>query len=791
MERLLVDTNPERQGQTQPAARARSTWSLLGIVALLGAVALVPRVLGLGDFATTDEVYHWIARTERFADAVAGQRWAETNQTGHPGVTLMWLGSLGLALERFAVGQGWASIHSSVEHLAWLRLPAALLQALLVPAGYLLLRRLLAPATALIAALLWATAPYLIAHARLLHLDGLLTSFVIFSLLLLLTRRQDSGDRTPETGLRRSSLASPISRPDDAAVGGRWSVVGGRWSVVGGRWSVVGSGICAGLALLTKGPALILLPFAGLLLFALTTTDDGRRTTDNSQGALEAKGTASARSRSSLVSRLLSLVFRRLRAAVLLYLLWLSVALLVVAMLWPALWVDPSRALGSYLEEIFSNGGRPNGDGQFFLGRAVGDPGPLFYPVVNLFRMTPVTLLGLLVLPLALRQPPRRQETGDRRQETGDLSSRWFGGRSSAEQRALLTLCAFVLFWTLVMTLGPKKFDRYVLPTWPAIEILAAAGLVAGVERLRRWGKVRFSADSTGARSRLTLRVPVLGSRFCGSLFFVLMSVNLAWYHPYYLSYYNPLLGGGAVAQRTLLIGWGEGMDQAGAWLRGQPDIGYGPLLSALGRTLQPFVPVLVRDVNDLGRTPANYAVVYLESAQRGANPPIYNAIQQTIPLQTITIHGIDYATIYQLPKPFERAVDARWGEALHLRGVTIAREPNRIIVTPAWDVRVAPAADYQVFLHLLDMQGQRVAALDVAPGGADFPPTSAWQPGRQIAVPLPLELPPDLAPGTYRLMLGIYEAMGGVRPPLAVGQAADPALDGPEVLLLDTIALP
>ncbi len=105
------------------------------------------------------------------------------------------------------------------------------------------------------------------------------------------------------------------------------------------------------------------------------------------------------------------------------------------------------------------------------------------------------------------------------------------------------------------------------------------------------------------------LRVPVLGSRFSvlgsavlGSLFFVLLSANLAWYHPYYLSYYNPLLGGGAVAQRTLLIGWGEGMDQAGAWLREQPDIGYGPLLSALGLTLQPFVPVLVRDVNDLGR---------------------------------------------------------------------------------------------------------------------------------------------------------------------------------------------
>jgi hypothetical protein len=769
MERLLVDTNPERQGQTQPAARDRSTWSLLGIVALLGAIALLPRVLGLGDFATTDEVYHWIARTERFADAVASLRWAETNQTGHPGVTLMWLGSLGLALERFAVGQGWASVHSSVEHLAWLRLPAALLQALLVPAGYLLLRRLLAPATALIAALLWATAPYLIAHARLLHLDALLTSFVTFSLLLLLVAIEQ---RTKNKEQNAGHL------------------------VLGSWFSVLASGICAGLALLTKGPALILLPFAGLLLFALTPGGQSRAAFQNVAPGV----------RRSAAGRLWSVVGGRLRIAVPLYMLWLSVALLVVALLWPALWVDPSRALGSYLEEIFSNGGRPNGDGQFFLGRAVGDPGPLFYPVVNLFRMTPVTLLGLLVLPLALRRPrieDRRSKIEDRARPSSILHPPSSSIRWSTQQRALLALCAFVLFWTLVMTLGPKKFDRYVLPTWPAIEILAAAGLVAGVERLRRWGKGHgwFSADSTGAHSRLTLRVPVPGSRFpvlrfCGSavlcsLFFVLMSVNLAWYHPYYLSYYNPLLGGGAVAQRTLLIGWGEGMDQAGAWLRGQPDISYGPLLSALGRTLQPFVPVLVRDVNDLVRAPANYAVVYLESAQRGANPPIYNAIQQTIPLQTITIHGIDYATIYQLPKPFERAVDARWGEALHLRGVTIAHQPNRIIVTPAWDVRAAPTADYQVFLHLLDMQGQRVAGLDVAPGGADFPPTSAWQPGRQIAVPLPLELPPDLAPGTYRLMLGIYEAVGGVRPPLAVGQAADPALDGPEVLLLDTIDLP
>ncbi len=532
--------------------------------------------------------------------------------------------------------------------------------------------------------------------------------------------------------------------------------------MVGGRWSVVGSGICAGLALLTKGPALILLPFAGLLLFVLAPSGQNRATLQDGAPSV----------RRSVVGRLWSVVGDRLRVAVPLYLLWLGAALLAVVALWPALWVDPGRALGSYLEEIFSNGGRPNGDGQFFFGRAVGDPGPLFYPIVNLFRMTPMTLLGLLALPLAFRRPT----TDNRRRETGEQGSRavtglWSAvsgpwsvvrGPWSAQQRALLALGAFVLFWTLVMTLGPKKFDRYVLPTWPAIEILAAAGLASLVELFKRYWRRRATHSIQGANGRA-------GSFVLCSLFSVLMLANLAWYHPYYLSYYNPLLGGGAVAQRTLLIGWGEGMDRAGTWLREQPDIGYGPLLSALGLTLQPFVPVLVRDVDDLGRSPANYAVVYLESAQRGANPPIYDAIRQTIPLQTITIHGIDYATIYQLPKPFEQAVGARWGEALHLLGVTIAQELNRLVVTPAWDVRATPSADYQVFLHLLDMQGQRVAQVDVAPGGGGISlPTSAWQPGRQIAVPLPLDLLPDLVPGTYRLTLGIYDVISGTRLPLA-----------------------
>jgi hypothetical protein len=461
------------------------------------------------------------------------------------------------------------------------------------------------------------------------------------------------------------------------------------------------------------------------------------------------------------------------------------------------MWVDPQHAIRSFVTVIVSNGGRPNGAGQFFLGRAVADPGPLFYLVADLFRTTPAMLLGLLGLPLALLRTTNdeRRTTNDERRTTKDrgrghdlLDSRWsmVVGRWSGEQMTLFALGAFVLFWTLVMTLGPKKFDRYTLPTWPALLVLAAAGWRFWLWDAWGWARARWPRGVAAGRGVLIAAI-VAAEGFA-----------LLQYHPYYLSYYNPLLGGGAAAQRALLIGWGEGMDQVGAYLSARPDIGYGPVISVLPRTLQPFVPVPVKDVLDIDDSPANYAVIYLESTQLGEHAEAYSRIRQTRPLHRVTIHGIDYAEIYQLPRPFERAVGARFGEpapasgepALLLRGVTVAREPGRLVVTPAWDVRERPAADYQVFIHVLDAAGQTVGRVDIPPGGGGGAPTSAWEPGQQIAVPLPVALPDSLPQGEYRVTLGLYDVASGARLPISGGDVADPALDGPNALLIETIGI-
>ncbi|HEX5690818.1 MAG TPA: hypothetical protein VFX76_12480, partial [Roseiflexaceae bacterium] len=53
--------------------RALPAWAIALGLAL---VALLPRVLGLADFFTIDEPYHWISRVRLFSEALARRDWA-------------------------------------------------------------------------------------------------------------------------------------------------------------------------------------------------------------------------------------------------------------------------------------------------------------------------------------------------------------------------------------------------------------------------------------------------------------------------------------------------------------------------------------------------------------------------------------------------------------------------------------------------------------------------------------------------------------------------------------------
>jgi hypothetical protein len=79
----------------------------------------------------------------------------------------------------------------------------------------------------------------------------------------------------------------------------------------------------------------------------------------------------------------------------------------------------------------------------------------------------------------------------------------------------------------------------------------------------------------------------------------------------------------------------------------------------------------------------------------------------------------------------------------------------------------------YQVFLHVVDAEGQIVAQQDWIPGRGKQP-TTGWLPNEVIFDPLQLTLPDNISPGQYKLFLGMY------LPP-----------DGPRLLILDDMDQP
>ncbi len=166
----------------------------------------------------------------------------------------MWLGALGRRIGQLIGVRDLGGAGAGAAYLATLRMPLAVVNGLAVAAGYLALRRLLRPHVALLAGLLWATSPYLIGLGRLLHLDGLLTSFMTLSVLLLLVAKT-TDHRPPATDDGRTEDRG--SRMEDSRV----AILHPRSSILDPRWSLVGSGVFAGLALLTKAPSLFLLPF--------------------------------------------------------------------------------------------------------------------------------------------------------------------------------------------------------------------------------------------------------------------------------------------------------------------------------------------------------------------------------------------------------------------------------------------------------------------------------------------------------------------------------------------------
>jgi 4-amino-4-deoxy-L-arabinose transferase-like glycosyltransferase len=344
-------------------------------------------------------------------------------------------------------------------------------------------------------------------------------------------------------------------------------------------WQVrlVLSGTLAGLAFLCKSYSLFLGPFAALVVLAFTFTRQ-----------------------------------QPMPRAVRRFALWCLGAGLAVVLLWPAVWAAPVHTIGGVLQTAFGYAAVPSESTGFFLGQQVEDAGPLFYPLALAFRTTPLVWLGLLaLLAAALWSLLRPAEPSEREADAG--SGAGFETR---------TLLSYALLFAVLMTLASKKFDRYMLPVIVALNLLAASGLSALAQRLKRravWGAVAIALLAQGA--------------------FVL------WHHPYYLTWYNPLLGGIQRARRVLPLGWGDGMNLAADYLNDKEDVEQ--LIVATGG-MPGFAPLFqgqVQPFTEHGLATSDYAIVYVSDVQQQSVAVKRFAGEQ--PEAVLRVHGMDYVWVY------------------------------------------------------------------------------------------------------------------------------------------------
>lgn len=304
---------------------------------------------------------------------------------------------------------------------------------------------------------------------------------------------------------------------------------------------------------------------------------------------------------------------------VLAMMLWLVIAGVVWFGLYPATWANMDYVL-SWLNHGADLALSPHNAGNFFMGQPVENPGILFYFVTILLRLTPWALIGLFVSMLGMFRQDFR-----------------------SYRRIVFPLLFTALMYVIIMTAQPKKFDRYILQIFPLLIILSACGWVWLAERMGSWLQ-----KNRPAASKVFRPLAVWG------VITAIVIVNLWSYHPYYLSYYSPLLGGGSTAQQTMLVGWGEGLEQVAAYIRAQRDsdaggcdyqvMGYLPEIGVLS----PVLPCVVAEDLATDTLPRQgYVVLYVSMMQRQRYDELRAAIGDVEPIHVVSIHGIDYAHIY------------------------------------------------------------------------------------------------------------------------------------------------
>jgi 4-amino-4-deoxy-L-arabinose transferase-like glycosyltransferase len=742
-------------------------------------LALFTRSGALKQYVTPDEP-SWVWRSINFSRALAAGDWAGTAQMGHPGVTTMWLGSLGILAKRLA------DPASSSEAIRWLnqlttlapenaeafkrlgvfltyaRIPVIIVNALGVVLIYLLARRLWSQRVGVIAGLLFALDPFTAGLSGLLHVDGLLTTFSVLSILAMLN------------GLNRPS-PTPANSTGPTAAPLPLRARGEAWFALAGAF--------AALAVLSKSPGLFLTGFALVVLF-------------------------------------LAAIARRLsfKHALLCFLSFFIVHCSLFIALYPAMWVQPAETLAGIFglaSFLGVNAVRPT----FFDGQYQLNHGANFYPLALAFRLTPVLVFGLMAALIAI------------------VVAAW--KRSDRQTFAVIVLLLGAALFIALITPAAKKYDRYMLPAealliliaaWGigqirsgvvrSIALIGAAGLVllnwpyllmhynallgGAPEAQQRfavgWGEGLGAAanwinqQTDGLQSTVaTSAIPSFAPLFSGqSRNTYDRDLELADYYVITLSekqlspqFYEDLLARGEVVQ-TLRTGTVDG-----AWvLRNKQAQAQAEALRAANPQTDAIVTLLDLPVShlyagdaQLVRLPRDVTSDELEQILNDLStkyqrlwfawsPAVSPVVQQhmrhwldqTATLSTQQDFGATQIAAYDLKPGQLGRIDpfrVQFGGNLALVDVVPVTDGRSGSIETRWQPLAAVSAPYTATLHLIDPSGALWSVTGGLIQNADQVAATQWPVGRAVDQSFRFALPDEAPPGKYDVRVSIDQADG------------------------------
>jgi hypothetical protein len=164
--------------------------------------------------------------------------------------------------------------------------------------------------------------------------------------------------------------------------------------------------------------------------------------------------------------------------------------------------------------------------------------------------------------------------------------------------------------------------------------------------------------------------------------------------------------------------------------------------------------------------------VVSVYRADDGERLPVSRKIPllggaDALTLQTVEIQG---RPVQMEPPPtIQNLLEIHLGENVELVGYELAATQvspgDKLKLTLYWHARGVVGRNFKVFNHLVGPDGAIWGQRDSMPGDGTLP-TAGWQPGEYLADTYEIPVKSDAPPGSYSLLVGMYDEGSGARLP-------------------------